>query len=93
MKQYYENILDSKLPVSVHWMVENNSTYPPGQVKEVVAKETTDNYTVLIPRTGQLIKSLKIDTTVFPGNLDIEKVVARYPSLQDFKEESSLIPN
>lgn len=90
--RFYQQILKQKVPVEINWRTDNDGDYLAGQEKKIYIKGIGNpkEYLVLLPKTGRVIKSLRIKTVDFPSELRINKFEVWQPSLEDFRTNKDL---
>lgn len=90
---YLHEVLQGKIPVDIAWRVDGDGGYPAGQVTRLLveANNQGQTYRVFIPKTGRIIKSIKISSHFPPAELDINHIAAWYPSFTDFTLNSDLL--
>lgn len=90
---YLHEILQDKIPVDIAWRVDGDGGYPAGQTTRLLveANNQEQTYRVFIPKTGRILKSIKIVSSFSPAALDISHIEAWYPSLANFTRDPDLL--
>lgn len=89
---FYRQILKQEIPVEINWKTDTDGAYPAGQEKVfyVEGLGVSREYIISLPKTGRLIKSIRIKPSGFPAGLIISNIEAWQPSLQEFRTNKSL---
>ena len=89
---YWRQILKQKIPVEINWRTDTDGDYPAGQEKKIYVEGlgVSREYIILLPKTGRVVKSIRIRPSGFPAELVVSKMEVWQPSLQEFYTNKSL---
>lgn len=91
--RFYQQILKKKIPVEVNWRVDTDGGYLSGQEKVFYIEGLgfSHEYIIYLPKTGRVIKSIRIRPFGFPARLNVSRIEVWQPSLEEFQKNKPLL--